>query len=104
MTATSAMSLRKRITIVTSKKLDYTDCTMKTDMNNRDKAIRIMNREVQSIIGIGLSDLPDTAMLAEAIDELEEMIDNDEVAAEVIDVAREFAREFISDEFGDLDE
>jgi hypothetical protein len=74
---------------------------MKTD--NRDKAIRIMNREVQSIIGIGLSDLPDTAMLAEAIDELEEMIDNDEVAAEVIDVAREFAREFISDEFGDLE-
>ena len=63
-----------------------------------------MNREVQSIIGIGLSDLPDTAMLAEAIDELEEMIDNDEVAAEVIDVAREFAREFIADEFGDLDE
>jgi uncharacterized protein (DUF2164 family) len=30
------------------------------------------------------------------------MIDNDEVAAEVIDVAREFAQEFISDEFGDL--
>jgi len=76
---------------------------MKTDMNNKNKAIRILDREVQSIIGIGLSDLPDTAVLAEAIDELEEMIDNDEVAAEVIAVAREFAREFISDEFGDLE-
>jgi uncharacterized alkaline shock family protein YloU len=76
---------------------------MKTDMNNRNKAIRIMNREVQSIIGIGLSDLPDTAMLAEFIDELEEMIDRRFHAAEVIDVAREFAREFISDEFGDLE-
>ena len=71
-------------------------------MTNRTKAIRIMNREVEAIAMLGLSDLPDTAELAEYIDELEEMIDNDEVAAEVIDVAREFAQEFISDEFGDL--
>jgi uncharacterized protein YqgQ len=75
-----------------------------TTTTNREKAIRIMNREVAKLLnfGIDLSDLPDTAELAEYIDELEEMIDNDEVAAEVIDVAREFAQEFISDEFGDL--
>jgi hypothetical protein len=38
MTATSAMSLRKRITIVTSKKLDYTDYTMRTLIINKDQA------------------------------------------------------------------
>lgn len=73
-------------------------------MTNRDKAIAVLNREVQNIAMIGLADLPDTAELADFIDELEEMIDNDEVAAEVIDVAREFAREFLADEFGDFDD
>ena len=73
-------------------------------MTNRQKAISILNREVQAIAMIGLSDLPDTAELADFIDELEEMIDNDEVAAEVIDVAKEFAREFLADEFGDFDD
>lgn len=73
-------------------------------MTNRQKAINILNREVQAIAMIGLADLPDTAELADFIDELEEMIDNDEVAAEVIDVAKEFAREFLADEFGDFDD
>ena len=73
-------------------------------MTNRDKAIAVLNREVQNIAMIGLADLPDTAELADFIDELEEMIDNDEVAAEVIDVAKEFAREFLADEFGDFDD
>lgn len=73
-------------------------------MTNRQKAIAVLNREVQNIAMIGLADLPDTAELCDFIDELEEMIDNDEVAAEVIDVAKEFAREFLSDEFGDFDD
>jgi hypothetical protein len=73
-------------------------------MTNRKKAIAVLNREVQNIVMIGLSDLPDTAELADMIDELEEMIDNDEAAAEVTNVAREFAREFLADEFGDIDE
>ncbi len=73
-------------------------------MTNRDKAIAVLNREVQNIAMIGLADLPDTAELCDFIDELEEMIDNDEVAAEVIDVAKEFAREFLADEFGDFDD
>jgi hypothetical protein len=72
-------------------------------MTNRNKAISIMNREVEKITMLGLSDLPDTAELAEYIDELEEMIDNEEVAAEILAVAKEYAREFISDEFGDFD-
>ena len=86
-----------------SKKLDYSSLTM-TTTTNRDKATRIMNREVTKLLnfGIGLSDLPDTAELAEYIDELEEMIDNEEVADEVIAVAKEYAREFVSDECGDL--
>jgi hypothetical protein len=83
---------------ITSKKLKYNDLAM----TNRTKAIRIMNREVEAIAMLGLSDLPDTAELAEYIDELEEMIDNEEVAAEVIAVAKEYAREFVSDECGDL--
>ena len=62
-----------------------------------------MNREVEAIAMLGLSDLPDTAELAEYIDELEEMIDNEEDAAEVIAVAKEYAREFVSDECGDFD-
>jgi hypothetical protein len=73
-------------------------------MTNRQKAIAVLNREVQNIAMIGLADLPDTAELCDFIDELEEMIDNDEVAAEVIDVAKEFAREFLADEFGDFDD
>jgi hypothetical protein len=74
-------------------------------MTNRQKAIAVLNREVSAVTGgIGLSDLPDTAELCDMIDELEEMIECDEVAAEVIDVAREFAREFIADEFGDIDD
>jgi hypothetical protein len=52
---------------------------------------------------IGLSDLPDTASLCDYIDEIEEMIDNGyDLAAEVTDAAREFAREFVEEEFGDL--
>jgi hypothetical protein len=87
--------------MATSKKLGYSSLTMTT--TNRNKAIRIMNREVEAIAMLGLSDLPDTAELAEYIDELEEMIDNEEDAAEVIAVAKEYAREFVSDECGDFD-
>ena len=37
------------------------------------------------------------------IDEIEEMIDNGyDLAAEVTDAAREFAREFVEEEFGEL--
>ena len=52
---------------------------------------------------IGLSDLPDTASLCDYIDEIEEMIDNGyDLDAEVTDAAREFAREFIDEELGEL--
>jgi hypothetical protein len=84
---------------ITSKKLKYNDLAM----TNRTKAISILNHEVEKITMIGLSDLPDTAELAEYIDEIEEMFDNDEILAEILAVAREYAREFVSDEFGDFD-
>ena len=72
-------------------------------MTNRQKAIRILNREVQAIAMIGLSDLPDTASLCDYIDEIEEMIDNGyDLAAEVTDAARAFAREFVEEELGEL--
>lgn len=72
-------------------------------MTNRQKAINIINREVEAITMIGLSDLPDTASLCDYIDEIEEMIDNGyDLAAEVTDAAREFAREFVEEEFGEL--
>lgn len=72
-------------------------------MTNRQKAINIINREVQAIAMIGLSDLPDTAELCDYIDEIEEMIDNGyDLAAEVTDAARAFAREFVEEELGEL--
>ena len=72
-------------------------------MTNRDKAIKLINREVQAIAMIGLSDLPDTASLCDYIDEIEEMIDNGyDLDAEVTDAAREFAREFIDEELSEL--
>ena len=58
-------------------------------MTNRQKAIKLINREVQAIAMIGLSDLPDTASLCDYIDEIEEMIDNGyDLDAEVTDAAR----------------
>ena len=72
-------------------------------MTNRDKAIKLINREVQAIAMIGLSDLPDTASLCDYIDEIEEMIDNGhDLDTEVTDAAREFAREFIDEELSEL--
>lgn len=72
-------------------------------MTNRQKAIKLINREVQAIAMIGLSDLPDTASLCDYIDELEEMIDNGyDTDAEVADAAREFAREFVEEELSEL--
>ncbi len=72
-------------------------------MTNRQKAINIINREVEAITMMSLSDLPDTASLCDYIDEIEEMIDNGyDLAAEVTDAAREFAREFVEEEFGEL--
>lgn len=72
-------------------------------MTNRQKAIAVLNREVQAIAMIGLSDLPDTAELCDYIDDLEEMIDNGYDQGELIDAAKEYARDFIAEEFGELE-
>ena len=71
-------------------------------MTNRQKAIKLINREVQAIAMIGLSDLPDTASLCDYIDEIEEMIDNGDPDTVVADAAREFAREFVEEELSEL--
>lgn len=69
-------------------------------MTHREKAIKIMNRNVASMAGFGLDDLPDTFELCGYIDELEEMLENEEDMEEILKVAREFASEFVDEELG----
>lgn len=73
-------------------------------MTNRKQAIRILNEEVESITGLSLADLPDTALLAEFVDELECMFEEEEELVDIREVAAEFAREFLKEEGLELDE
>lgn len=67
-------------------------------MTNRKQAIKILNEEVESMVGLSLADLPDTALLADFIDELECMIEEEEDPDDIKEAATEFAREFIQEE------
>jgi hypothetical protein len=67
-------------------------------MSNRKQAIKILNEEVESIAGLSLADLPDTALLAEFVDELESMIEDEEDMDDVKQAASEYAREFLQEE------
>ena len=73
-------------------------------MTNRKQAISILNKEVESITGLSLADLPDTALLAEFVDELECMFEEEEELVDIKEVAAEFAREFLKEEGLELDE
>lgn len=73
-------------------------------MTNRKQAIRILNEEVESIVGLSLADLPDTALLAEFVDELECMFEEEEELVDIKEVATEFAREFLKEEGLEMDE
>ena len=73
-------------------------------MTNRKQAIRILNEEVESIVGLSLADLPDTALLADFIDELECMFEEEEELVDIKEVAAEFAREFLKEEGLEMDE
>ena len=73
-------------------------------MTNRKQAIRILNEEVESIVGLSLADLPDTALLAEFVDELECMFEEEEELVDIKEVAAEFAREFLKEEGLEMDE
>lgn len=67
-------------------------------MNNRYRATELLNSKVEALAGIGLDDLPDTALLAEFIDELEDMFEGDEPLQEINEAAEEFAKEFLAEE------
>ena len=73
-------------------------------MTNRKQAIRILNEEVESIVGLSLADLPDTALLADFIDELECMFEEEEELVDIKEVAAEFAREFLKEEGLEMDD
>ena len=73
-------------------------------MTNRAQAISILNEEVESIAGLSLADLPDTALLAEFVDELESMIEDEEDMDDIKQAASEYAREFLEEEGLELDE
>ena len=73
-------------------------------MSNRKQAIKILNEEVESITGLSLADLPDTALLADFIDELECMFEEEEELVDIKEVAAEFAREFLKEEGLEMDE
>ena len=73
-------------------------------MTNRKQAIKILNEEVESIVGLSLADLPDTALLADFIDELECMFEEEEDPDDIKEAATEFAREFLQEEGLEMDE
>ena len=75
-----------------------------TIMSNRKQAIKILNEEVESIVGLSLADLPDTALLAEFVDELESMIEDEEDMDDIKQAASEYAREFLKEEGLEMDE
>jgi len=67
-------------------------------MTKTEQAISILNKEVESIVGLSLNDLPDTSLLGEFIDTLEEMIENKEDPLDIKKAAKEFAQEFLEEE------
>ena len=67
-------------------------------MTKTEQAISILNKEVESIVGLSLNDLPDTSLLGEFIDALEEMIENKEDPLDIKEAAKEFAQEFLEEE------
>jgi hypothetical protein len=70
-------------------------------MTARQKARRMINSAVYAIVGLSLNDLPDTALLCDHIDTLEEMIEEaDETTptSELLNYAQEAAMEFLEEE------
>ena len=61
----------------------------------------MINSAVYAIVGLSLNDLPDTALLCDHIDTLEEMIEEaDETTptSELLNYAQEAAMEFLEEE------
>ena len=69
-----------------------------TTTDYRRLAIKMMNRQVEAICNIGLSDLPDTSTLANAIDTIEEALENNASSDEIKTIVHELALEFLDEE------
>ncbi len=70
-------------------------------MSARNKARKMINAQVQAIAGIGLDDLPDTSLVSEYVDTLEEMIEEADEAtrmSELLDFAQGAAFEILEEE------
>ena len=64
----------------------------------RKAAIEIINRRIQSLIFLTISDLPDTYQLCEIIDEIEDILINGEMPyakQQIKDVLQEIDQDFI---------
>jgi hypothetical protein len=59
----------------------------------------MINNRVMAIAGLGLDDLPDTAILCDMIDDLEACIEDEDMSKEELaEIASEYARDFLADE------
>jgi len=70
-------------------------------MSARNKARKMIDAQVQAIVGIGLDDLPDTSLVSEYVDTLEEMIEEADEAtrmSELLDFAQGAAFEILEEE------
>ena len=70
-------------------------------MSARNKARKMIDAQVQAIVGIGLDDLPDTSLVSEYVDTLEEMIEEADEAtrmSELLDFAQGAAFEILQEE------
>ena len=70
-------------------------------MSARNKARKMINAQVQGIAGISLDDLPDTCLVSEYVDTLEEMIEEADEAtrmSELLDFAQGAAFEILEEE------
>jgi hypothetical protein len=70
-------------------------------MSARNKARKMIDAQVKAIVGIGLDDLPDTSLVSEYVDTLEEMIEEADEAtrmSELLDFAQGAAFEILEEE------
>lgn len=70
-------------------------------MSARNKARKMIDAQVEAIAGISLDDLPDTCLVSEYVDELQDMIEEAHEAtrmSELLDFAQGAAFEILEEE------
>jgi len=70
---------------------------------NYKRARRALDRKISGICGLGLDDLPDTCLVADACETIAEMLDADEPMDVIRETLAEFAREILEEEGMDFD-